>query len=91
MSKIFKDKENKDKKVLMLIDSHALLHRGYHAMPDFYTRDGRPTGALFGFLKMIKSAYELVSPDYVIACYDLPKPTFRHIAYDAYKRHEAKN
>lgn len=84
MSKIFKGK-NKDKKVLMLIDSHALLHRGYHAMQNFFTRDGRPTGALYGFLKMIISANELAAPDYVVATYDLPKPTFRHLAYDAYK------
>ena len=85
MSKIFKEKNNKDKEVLMLIDSHALLHRGYHAMQNFFTRDGRPTGALYGFLKMIMSGVDLVSPDYVIATYDLPKPTFRHLAYDAYK------
>ena len=26
-----------------------------------------------------------MDPEYVIACYDLPKPTFRHIAYDNYK------
>ncbi len=84
MSKIFKGK-NKDKEVLMLIDSHALLHRGYHAMQNFFTRDGRPTGALYGFLKMIMSGVDLVNPDYVIATYDLPKPTFRHLAYDAYK------
>ena len=34
------------KKRLVLLDSHALLHRGYHAMPGFSTHDGRPTGAL---------------------------------------------
>lgn len=85
MSKIFKDKNNKDKEVLMLIDSHALLHRGYHAMQNFFTSDGRPTGALYGFLKMIMSGVDLVSPDYIIATYDLPKPTFRHLVYDAYK------
>ena len=77
--------KNKDKKVLMLIDSHALLHRGYHAMSGFVTRDGRPTGALFGFLKMILNARNIGEPDYVVACYDLPKPTFRHIAYAEYK------
>ena len=77
--------KNKDKKVLMLIDSHALLHRGYHAMSGFATRDGRPTGALFGFLKMILNARNIGEPDYVVACYDLPKPTFRHIAYAEYK------
>ena len=41
------------KKRLVLLDSHALLHRAYHALPGFTTYDGRPTGALFGFVKMI--------------------------------------
>ncbi|MDQ5957243.1 MAG: polymerase, partial [Patescibacteria group bacterium] len=71
----------------MLIDSHALLHRGYHAMQGFATRDGRPTGALFGFLKMIINAKNIIEPNFVVACYDLPKPTFRHIAYENYKGH----
>ena len=29
-------------------------------------------------------------PDYIAAAYDLPKPTFRHIAYDKYKAGRAK-
>lgn len=78
------------KEIIMLIDSHALLHRGYHAMAGFATRDGRPTGALFGFLKMIMNAINITKPDYIIACYDLPKPTFRHLAYDAYKGTRSK-
>lgn len=81
---------NKQKPTLMLIDSHALLHRSYHAMSDFYSREGLPSGALYGFLRMIQSARKLINPDYVIACYDLPKPTFRHIAYEDYKGHRAK-
>jgi len=76
---------SKNKKRIILIDSHALLHRAYHAMSGFSTRDGRPTGALFGFVRMIFNGVKDIDPEYVIACYDLPKPTFRHIAYDNYK------
>ena len=43
--------KNKDKKLLMLIDSHALLHRGYHAMSGFATRDGRPQALFLDFLR----------------------------------------
>ncbi len=70
---------------VVLLDAHAILHRGYHAMGGFATRDGRPTGALYGFLSMVLRIYEDIKPDYIAACYDLPKPTFRHISYDAYK------
>lgn len=72
-------------KTIVLLDAHAILHRGYHAMGGFATRDGRPTGALYGFLSMVLRIYEDIKPDYIAACFDLPKPTFRHISYDAYK------
>jgi DNA polymerase-1 len=72
-------------KTVVLLDAHAILHRGYHAMGGFATRDGRPTGALYGFLSMVLRIYEDIKPDYIAACFDLPKPTFRHISYDAYK------
>lgn len=72
-------------KTVVLLDAHAILHRGYHAMAGFVTRDGRPTGALYGFIHMVLKIYEEIKPDYIAACFDLPKPTFRHITYDAYK------
>ena len=72
-------------KTVVLLDAHAILHRGYHAMAGFATRDGRPTGALYGFIHMVLKIYEEIKPDYIAACFDLPKPTFRHITYDAYK------
>jgi DNA polymerase-1 len=31
-----------------------------------------------------------LAPDYIVACYDLPKKTFRHEAYDDYKAGRAK-
>ena len=79
-----------NKKTVVLLDAHAILHRGYHAMQGFATRDGRPTGALYGFIMMALRIKEVRKPDYVIACYDLPKPTFRHTAYVDYKAGRAK-
>lgn len=79
------------KKRLVLLDAHALLHRGYHAMPGFSTYDGRPTGALFGFVKMVLKMKDELKPDYVIACFDRKEATFRHEAYENYKAHRAKS
>lgn len=70
---------------IVLLDSHAIIHRAYHALPDFATRDGKPTGALYGVSAMLISIISELKPDYVIACYDLPKPTFRHEAFEDYK------
>jgi DNA polymerase-1 len=77
--------KSKKKKIIVLLDSHAILHRAYHAMSNFSTKDGRPTGALYGFVSMVIRINEMFRPEHIIACFDLPKPTFRHIAYDGYK------
>lgn len=77
-------------KTVVLLDAHAILHRGYHAMQGFATRSGKPTGALYGFITMVLRIYEDIKPDYIAACFDLPKPTFRHISYDGYKAGRSK-
>ena len=79
-----------DKKTLVLLDAHAILHRAYHALPDFSSPTGEPTGALYGVVAMLIKIVEELQPDYITACYDLPKPTYRHEAYEDYKAGRAK-
>jgi len=69
----------------VLLDTHAIIHRAYHALPDFTGPDGRPTGALYGLVAMLIKIMTELKPDYIAACYDLPKPTIRHEAYADYK------
>jgi len=78
------------RKVLVLIDSHAVLHRAFHALPNFISPKGEPTGALYGFSAFLLKAIRELEPDYLAACYDLPEPTFRHIAYEKYKAKRPK-
>ena len=78
------------KQKLVLLDAHALLHRAYHALPEFANSQGIPTGGLYGFTSMILRIIADFKPDYIVACYDLPQKTFRHEAYDAYKGHRSK-
>ncbi len=77
-------------KRLVLLDSHAILHRAYHALPDFATSKGEPTGALYGLSTMLLKIVEDLKPDYVVACYDVKGPTYRHDAYDGYKAQRKK-
>ncbi len=72
-------------KRLILLDAHAILHRAYHALPDFATAKGEPTGALYGLSTMVIKAIEDLKPDYLVACYDLKGPTYRHELYKEYK------
>ena len=80
----------KDKKTLILHDAHAILHRAYHALPGFASSTGEPTGASYGISTMIMKIIKDLKPDYIVGCFDLPQPTFRHEAYDAYKMGRAK-
>jgi DNA polymerase-1 len=72
-------------KRLVLFDAHAIIHRAYHALPDFATKAGEPTGGLYGLATMLMRAIAEFEPDYMAACYDLPGPTFRHKEYKEYK------
>ena len=74
----------------MLLDAHAILHRAYHALPDFVSSKGEPTGALFGLSTMLIKIIGDLKPDYLAAAYDLPKPTYRHEAFKDYKAGRAK-
>jgi 5'-3' exonuclease len=65
----------KKQKRLVVLDTHAILHRGYHAMPNFASSKGEPTGALFGLVSMLTRIIGDLKPDYIIAALDLPEPT----------------
>jgi DNA polymerase-1 len=73
------------KKTFVILDAHALIHRAYHALPAFSNSAGEPTGALYGVTTMTLKIIETFNPDYIVAAFDLPKPTFRHESYGAYK------
>lgn len=79
-----------DNRLIVLLDAHAIIHRAYHALPDFMSSKGEPTGALYGLSNMIIKIIDELKPDYIFACYDLPQKTFRHIAYEEYKAGRAK-
>ena len=81
---------SKDAKTLVLLDAHAIIHRAYHALPEFLSSKGEPTGALYGLSSMLMKIITDLKPDHIVACYDLPGKTFRHEAYSAYKMGRVK-
>ena len=80
----------KNRKRLVLLDAHAIIHRAYHALPDFTSSKGEPTGGLYGLSSMLIRLFDELKPDYIAACFDLPGPTHRHEVYDAYKAKRLK-
>jgi len=77
-------------KKFVLIDSHAIIHRAYHALPPLTTPAGEPIQAAFGFTTMLLRIAQELKPDYIAAAFDLPGPTFRHTAYARYKAQRPK-
>jgi DNA polymerase-1 len=57
-----KQKKEKRNKRLVLLDAHAILHRAYHALPDFATSKGEPTGALYGLVTMVLKIISDLNP-----------------------------
>ena len=72
-------------KRLILIDAHAVIHRAYHALPPLTSSSGEPAGAVYGFASILLRILRELKPDYIVAAFDLPGPTFRHVAYERYK------
>lgn len=81
------------KKVYALIDGKSVFYRGYYAMPNLSTADGRPTGGVYGFAALALELVRLIRPDYVAVAWDKPKTNIRRrkAIYDGYKanRHPA--
>lgn len=75
---------------VVLLDSHAILHRAYHAIPGLSSSKGEPTGALYGLTTMLLKAIDDLEPDYFIAARDLPGGTHRHELFEEYKATRAK-
>lgn len=84
--------KSKNSKRLVLLDSHAIIHRAYHALPDFSaSTTGEPTGALYGLVAMLIKIIQELKPDYIVAAFDESGPTFRHEAAESYKSGRKEN
>lgn len=76
---------------LILIDSNALVHRAFHALPPTLTSPkGVMTNAVYGFTSVLIKMIKDLKPDYIAATYDLAGPTFRHEEFEDYKAHREK-
>lgn len=70
---------------LLIIDSHALIHRAYHAIPLLTTKTGTPTNALYGYFNLISKAITDIKPTHLVACFDTPTESFRKKIIDTYQ------
>ena len=72
---------------LFLLDGTALAYRSHFALArsGLSTRDGRPTGATYGFTMTLRRLLQKESPERIAVAFDPPGDTFRHARYAEYK------
>jgi DNA polymerase-1 len=75
-----------EKPLLLLFDGHALVHRAFHALPSLsVSKTGEPTGAVYGFIRMLLKMLQDFKPTHLAIAFDRPAPTFRHLEFEEYK------
>lgn len=70
---------------ILILDVSALVFRAFFALPPLTASDGKPAGALYGFLSILLKTVQERKPTHIVAAIDLPGKTFRHELYEAYK------
>src|SRR5260370_5163861 len=74
-------------KKFVIIDGKSVFYRGYYAMPNLATKEGTPTGGVYGFAVMALEVIKRLKPDYVAVAWDKPKTNIRRrlALYPEYK------
>ena len=79
--------ETEEDKRLFLLDSYALIYRGYFAFMKTVRPNshGEDTSAVMGFVNTLLDLLRKERPSHIAAVFDTSKPTFRHELFEAYK------
>jgi DNA polymerase-1 len=72
-------------KTLLLVDGSGYLYRAFHALPDLRTSTGEPTGAIRGFIGMLRVLAEQSPAEYRACVFDAKGKTFRDDLFAEYK------
>ncbi|MBB5323150.1 5'-3' exonuclease [Anoxybacillus tepidamans] len=72
---------------LLLIDGMALLFRSFYATAPRWMMNSRgvPTNAVYGVVKQIEAATNVLQPTHVVCCWDMGSTTFRTEWFPDYK------
>jgi len=72
-------------KKLYLIDATAFCYRAFYAIKALSSSDGQPTNAVYGFVNILNKILKNYKPDYIAACFDVSRDTFRSRKFAEYK------
>ena len=74
-------------KTLVIIDGKSVFYRGYYAIANLKTSEGKPTGGIYGFTILAFSLIRRLNPDYLAIAWDKSKTNIasRQALYADYK------
>ncbi len=72
-------------KKLVLIDGSSYIYRAFYALPSLKNPKGMPTGAIYGFVRMLLKLLKDLQPDYIAVVFDKSAKTFRQEIDKEYK------
>lgn len=69
----------------LIIDGNSIANRAFYALPFFSSKDGTPTGAVYGFANIIIKMIQEEKPSHIAVAFDHARKTFRNDIYAEYK------
>jgi len=72
---------------LLIVDGHAYAYRAFHAIRDLRGPEGRPTNAIYGFVKMLEKMRSALAAAHLIVVWDGGLDAGRVAALPEYKAH----
>lgn len=75
------------RKHLLLIDAENILHQSFHKFANLKSKDGKPSGAIFGFFRSLHYYVTRFNPDEVICTFDNGHSKYRTALLENYKGH----
>ena len=70
---------------LLLVDGNSIANRAFYALPFLSNKDGKPSGAVFGFANILIKLLQAEKPTHIIVAFDHARKTFRNDLYAEYK------
>ena len=70
---------------LLIVDGHAYAYRAFHAIRNLRGPEGRPTNAIYGFIKMLEKMRGALEPAHLVVVWDGGLSAERMAAHPEYK------
>lgn len=79
-----------DSKKVFIVDGSGYIFRAYYGVGRLTAKDGFPTNALYGFVRMLGRLLQDSAASHIIVVFDAGRKTFRNDLYPEYKANRSE-